>query len=450
MRRLTGVDSFVAFLCLFGTGHAAAVEFQKIDPLGVQYKTEIKINASEKIDGPTKQATNFFETTITLNNTENAAKNLIICTFGYSKKYDEKDSDGVPVAFRRTQIDMTFDADKKVLGCMLSQKQEDMKHTRIGHMGCRQITLDANQQGLAVKFVSGNKRTTIKKMDAKLQIDQLGPVQDGLRTKEKVIAAGPAGSGGHPLTGPHTINGQRPRMRDALDLFYTRLILSDDADVKLDTDATTFNCNKCFGMGSTLGDPDETRTDFILNLPPDPIKNQAKLKVSNQYDNASKLLLAAGGKAQRDVDLINESDNTAFVTITIKLVELPSACTAQLLLPEPQPISLPPRDSKTATLEVDCSSDLPAGAAGDFIFSMNSADTSDVLANYWIKALSPVVCDLNLDGQVDSNDIDLVMTYRNTPAYGFDDPFDIDRDGMITVNDARVCVSHCTNAHCAP
>lgn len=437
-------------LCAFSVDHAAAVEFQKIDSLGVEYKTQIKVNASAAIDGANKPETNFFETTVTLNNTENAAKNLIICTFGYSKKYDEKDPDGDPVAFRRTQIDMTFDADKKVLGCMLTQKQEEMKHTRVGHLGCRQMSLDANQQGLVVKFVSGNKRTTIKKENGMLQVNQIGPVQDGERTKDKVIAAGPAGSGGHPIRGPHTIDGNRPRVADALDLFYTRVIRSEDADVKLNTDAATFNCNKCFGMGSMLGDPDETRTDFVLNLPSDAIKQQAKLKVANQYDNASKLLLAACGKVQGSVDLINDSDDTALVTITVKLVELPSACTVQLLLPEPQPISLPPRESKTATVEFDCGCDLPAGASADLIFSMNSLDTSDVLAAYWIKALNPVVCDLNLDGQVDVNDIDLIMTYRNSPAFGPNDPFDIDRDGMITVNDARVCVNRCTKPLCAP
>ncbi len=59
-------------------------------------------------------------------------------------------------------------------------------------------------------------------------------------------------------------------------------------------------------------------------------------------------------------------------------------------------------------------------------------------------------CDVNEDGNVDRNDIGLIMAARNTPANGPNDPRDADGNGTITVLDARQCVLQCTNQGCAP
>ena len=67
-----------------------------------------------------------------------------------------------------------------------------------------------------------------------------------------------------------------------------------------------------------------------------------------------------------------------------------------------------------------------------------------------IPATVPEPCDVNGDGKVDISDINAIFAARNAPASGPNDPRDPDRDGMITVNDARICVNRCTNAHCAP
>lgn len=58
-------------------------------------------------------------------------------------------------------------------------------------------------------------------------------------------------------------------------------------------------------------------------------------------------------------------------------------------------------------------------------------------------------CDVNNDGAVDILDIRQIGSYR-----GSTDPldlpiYDIDNDGMVTVNDARACVLDCDNARCA-
>lgn len=433
---------FGTILTLSSATPARAAEFQAIPELGIEYKNEVKVNAKASlvVSNFPKASYNFLESTVTVNNKENKKKNLVICVYGYSKKFDTE--------VVRTEIDTVFDAAQKTLSCSLTQSQEKIS-SRFGQMGCRQITLAENQMGVTVPFVSGNRRTTIKNVDMKLQIDKVGPVQDGVRSADKLIAAGGAGAGGHPLVSPNDIAGKRERMDTAIKTFVTRLMLSDDAAVKLADDPATFNCNKCFGMGSTLGDPAATRTDFFLNPPSDAVKMQAKLKVANQYDSIKDVLLAAGGKTPAPFDLINESSDTVLVTVSSTLVELPAACTAQLSLPGPQPISLPPRDSKPATLEFDCDSSLTLGATADVVLAMSAAGTDNVLASYWIKGRNADVCDVNTDGSVDSDDIDLIMSYRNTPATGPDDPLDIDHDGMITVLDARACTLRCTKAFCA-
>lgn len=61
----------------------------------------------------------------------------------------------------------------------------------------------------------------------------------------------------------------------------------------------------------------------------------------------------------------------------------------------------------------------------------------------------PLMCDANLDSQVDSLDIQLIGTYRNVPVTPGIAALDIDGNGFVNANDARKCVLVCTNARCA-
>ena len=57
--------------------------------------------------------------------------------------------------------------------------------------------------------------------------------------------------------------------------------------------------------------------------------------------------------------------------------------------------------------------------------------------------------DLDGDGDVDSDDVAIIVAARGEPATGPDDPRDLDGDGVITVLDARLLVLECTRPYCA-
>jgi hypothetical protein len=57
--------------------------------------------------------------------------------------------------------------------------------------------------------------------------------------------------------------------------------------------------------------------------------------------------------------------------------------------------------------------------------------------------------DIDGDCDVDTDDMNIIMAARNTPADGDDDPRDLDRDGTITANDARQLSLLCTRPRCA-
>ncbi len=60
----------------------------------------------------------------------------------------------------------------------------------------------------------------------------------------------------------------------------------------------------------------------------------------------------------------------------------------------------------------------------------------------------PKSCDANGDDYIDRNDIALILMARNTAASGDNDPRDNDKNGTITILDARQCVLQCTINNC--
>jgi len=61
----------------------------------------------------------------------------------------------------------------------------------------------------------------------------------------------------------------------------------------------------------------------------------------------------------------------------------------------------------------------------------------------------PVAGDVDGDGDVDLNDVNLINAARNQPASGPNDPRDLNKDGRIDALDARIAVTKCTRPRCA-
>ncbi len=59
------------------------------------------------------------------------------------------------------------------------------------------------------------------------------------------------------------------------------------------------------------------------------------------------------------------------------------------------------------------------------------------------------VCDVDTNGVVDRLDLSLIVSARNTPADGTNDPRDADGNGTITVLDVRTCIRQCNVPGCA-
>ena len=64
------------------------------------------------------------------------------------------------------------------------------------------------------------------------------------------------------------------------------------------------------------------------------------------------------------------------------------------------------------------------------------------------EPVQPMVCDVDLDGDVDRIDTASILGARNQPAEQPFDPRDSDQNGVINILDARLCVTLCSNARC--
>ena len=82
----------------------------------------------------------------------------------------------------------------------------------------------------------------------------------------------------------------------------------------------------------------------------------------------------------------------------------------------------------------------------------NEAGESPILSDLVASSLSDTTlqCDIDGNGQVDRNDVNLIFAARGQTVPPGDPNMDLDGDGVITVNDGRFCVLQCTNPRCAP
>ncbi len=133
------------------------------------------------------------------------------------------------------------------------------------------------------------------------------------------------------------------------------------------------------------------------------------------------------------------SDSDAGDTVTLNSAGLPSGASMSPVLPI------------TGNPVVSSFSWTPnASQVGNLVVSFSAVSSSGGFAQcpVTLSVSATQKCDINADGNVDRNDIALIMAARNTSASGSGDPRDIDGDGVITVLDARQCVLECDFNNC--
>jgi len=90
------------------------------------------------------------------------------------------------------------------------------------------------------------------------------------------------------------------------------------------------------------------------------------------------------------------------------------------------------------------------------IATATGSGKANVLVTYAGQSISvPVVVpqakpgDLNADGKVDTDDLNILDSALNTPANGPNDARDLNHDGVINALDARILTTLCTYPRCA-
>lgn len=104
--------------------------------------------------------------------------------------------------------------------------------------------------------------------------------------------------------------------------------------------------------------------------------------------------------------------------------------------------------------EVSFSATVPLESGENAILAIATDDDGNSFEASVVIESQPVTerlaCDVDGNGAVDRADIAVIFGARGSVATGPDDPRDANGDGLISVNDGRLCVLACTNPLCAP
>ncbi len=96
----------------------------------------------------------------------------------------------------------------------------------------------------------------------------------------------------------------------------------------------------------------------------------------------------------------------------------------------------------------------PEGVSDTITFTVQSLTNGasfnfSVLSTVVARPSGGLMCDADLDTDIDAVDIQRILDGRNTQAAS-GDPRDANRDGLITLSDSRLCTARCTRPQCAP
>lgn len=82
--------------------------------------------------------------------------------------------------------------------------------------------------------------------------------------------------------------------------------------------------------------------------------------------------------------------------------------------------------------------DFTQAGSGTIRVTDGAGNNTDIPVNIQIGS-PPLACDVNSDGSIDQTDVNLIFSARGMTTSNPDDPRDANKDGIITVQDARIC-----------
>lgn len=433
----------------------------------ISYTVKTEIDMRDPKDLPRGLGNAYLKAFVTLKNTGNERRKLVLCLTGKSIPQDGGRRNPV------RGVKLVFDAQAKQFTCEPDEELATRKRPRYGNMGCQPATLDAGAETV-LTFLSGSspgaqRNPTDPPPNANalaMQITGNQVVQDGNR--RDINGAGLLA--GHRMQTATATFGERS-LYSVLDSWILQLLVLKDeaidlgcmkrADVDIkpgEADYTppcstpvdsTKACNKCFAMNTYMSkvDPPNNVMRSIAT------RDVSETVVEPPREVGWRLPIdpGAGGGAPR--------------LLVLALTYLPGLGQPGHLLrhcdtavpgcfatnpPAGTPFLVPtdgPVDD--AVLTANLPSTLPSDFSADFFATYSDVATGEIVAESWLRLRPGTPCDFNEDGRVDRNDITLVFQSAGSVG-GPEERFDVDRDGIVTVNDARVCTLRCTKAKCAP
>ena len=111
--------------------------------------------------------------------------------------------------------------------------------------------------------------------------------------------------------------------------------------------------------------------------------------------------------------------------------------------------TLDPNDDEIVRFVGTANSIAVLNAAATVISQSPETTLSNNTAVVQTKVTERINGDIDTDGDVDNDDLQLILSAIGEPTLGADDRRDMDGDGMITALDARKLVTLCTRARCA-